>query len=380
MDNNKDKEKIMEIVNKEKYKEAKTVRKIVFITTAIIFLLLAGILTGGYLYIHSALKPVDPDSKQEVQVEIPMGSGTSAIASILEKNRVIKDALVFKYYVKFKNETDFQAGTYLLSPSMTMNEIITSLKTGSVYKKAALSIPVPEGLRLTEIAGIIAKKTDYSTEEIVNTVNSPEFIKKAMETYPELITEDVLNENIKFPLEGYLFPATYSFEEKKPPLEEILLAMIKKTNDVVEKYRIDLESKGITVHQLLTLASLVEEEATNEADRKTIASVFYNRMETGMPLQTDPTVIYAIGEHRDWLTFKDYYEVVDPYNTYLNSGYPPGPIAGSSEMSIEAALYPASSDYYYFLATPKGEVLFSKTLEEHNEKYAQYIQSNQSNK
>lgn len=377
MENNKEKKIKMNKIMQEKYKEAKTVRKIVFITTSIVVLLLAGLLTGGYLYVKSALKPVDPKSEKKIKVEIPLGSGISSIAKILEDKHVIKDDLVFKYYVKFKNETEFQAGTYSFSPSMTFNEIITSLKTGRVDQDAALKIQIPEGLNLTEIAAIIAKKTDYSKKEILNTLNNKDFIKKVMESYPDLVTTDVLNENIKYPLEGYLFPATYSFDKKDEPLEDILLSMIKKTNDIMEKYQVDIHKKGMTVHQVLTLASLVEKEATNETDRKIIASVFYNRMKTGMPLQTDPTVIYAIGKHKERLTFKDYYEVEDPYNTYLHTGYPPGPIAASGEMSVEAALYPSNTDYYYFLATSDGKVLFSKTLEEHNEKYDKYIQSDQ---
>ncbi|WP_033828338.1 endolytic transglycosylase MltG [Bacillus andreraoultii] len=373
MDKN-EKKKLMEIKMQEKYTEAKTVRKIVFLTTAIIILLVAGIFTGGYLYVKGALKPLDPNSNKEIKVEIPLGSGTSDIAAILEDKKIIKDEHVFKYYVKFKNESGFQAGTYQLSPSMSFNQIIKSLKTGRVHKKAVVTISVPEGLKLTEIAAIIAKQTKYSEKEVLDKVNDKKFIEQVMEQYPDLVTKDVFGKNIKFPLEGYLYPATYHYYEKNPPLEEILLTMIKKTNEIVDEYRVDINKKEMSVHEVLTVASLIEEEATKETDRKAISSVFYNRIKAGMPLQTDPTVIYAIGKHRERLTFKDYYEVEDPYNTYLNTGLPPGPIANSGKVSIEAALYPTSTDYYYFLATADGKVLFSKTLEEHNEKYAEHIE------
>lgn len=373
MDKN-EKKKLMEIKMQEKYTEAKTVRKIVFLTTAIIILLVAGIFTGGYLYVKGALKPLDPNSNKEIKVEIPLGSGTSDIAAILEDKKIIKDEHVFKYYVKFKNESGFQAGTYQLSPSMSFNQIIKSLKTGRVHKKAVVTISVPEGLKLTEIAAIIAKQTKYSEKEVLDKVNDKKFIEQVMEQYPDLVTKDVFGKNIKFPLEGYLYPATYHYYEKNPPLEEILLTMIKKTNEIVDEYRVDINKKEKSVHEVLTVASLIEEEATKETDRKAISSVFYNRIKAGMPLQTDPTVIYAIGKHRERLTFKDYYEVEDPYNTYLNTGLPPGPIANSGKVSIEAALYPTSTDYYYFLATADGKVLFSKTLEEHNEKYAEHIE------
>lgn len=356
----------------EKYKEAKIVRRIVFITSVIIFLLAAGIITGGYLYIKSALEPVDPGNNQEVAVEIPLGSGVTTIAKILEENNIIKDARVFKYYVKFKNESDFQAGNYQLTPSMTFDEIIASLKTGRVFKEAQLTIAIPEGLRLTEIAAIIADASGYTEEEILAKLSDQNYIDTLITKYPQLITEEILHEDIKFPLEGYLFPATYTYSEEKPSIEKIIEPMIEKTNEVVMKYMADIKNKDMTVHQFLTMASLIEEEATAEVARKTIASVFYNRMEIGMPLQTDPTVIYAFGEHKERLFFEDY-QFEDPYNTYLIQGLPPGPIASAGEVSFEAALYPNTTNYYYFLATKDGEVLFSETFEEHNQKYDEHI-------
>lgn len=373
MGNQEDKNKIKEYLLYERYKEAKITRRIVFIVSAIILLLAAGMTTGAVLYVKNALKPVNPNNEEEIVVEIPLGSGTGQIAEILEEKKIIKDATVFKYYAKFNNESDFQAGTYRLTQSMTFDEIIESLKTGTVIKDSILTITIPEGLQLKEIAAIIAEHTHYSENEILKVVNSDKFIAKIMEKYPKLVTDEILEEHVKYPLEGYLFPATYGFDEKNPPIEEIIITMIDKTNEVISHYMRDIEKKDMTVHYVLTMASLIEEEATMEEDRKQISSVFYNRLEEGMPLQTDPTVIYALGEHRERLTYKDYYNTVDPYNTYITEALPPGPIANAGVSSIEAALYPMTTDYFYFLATPAGEVLFSKTLEEHNEKYNQYI-------
>ncbi|WAA11544.1 endolytic transglycosylase MltG [Fervidibacillus halotolerans] len=372
MDSNRNDQKTKEQILAEKYEEAKTVRRIVFPLVVVIFVLIAGVVTGSVLYVKNALEPLDPTSEEQITVEIPLGSGLTSIANILEEKGIIKDATVFKYYVKFKNEHSFQAGTYELTPSMTFDELIASLKTGKVFQEAKLTITIPEGLRLVEIAKIIGEKTGYSQEEILEMLNDPEFIQTQKETYPLIVTDSILESDIKYPLEGYLFPATYSFVDEKPAIEEIIGQMIAKTNSVIQKYLPDMEQKDMTVHELLTMASLIEEEAADEINRKKIASVFYNRMEIGMPLQTDPTVIYAIGEHRDRLFFKDY-EIDDPYNTYIIQGLPPGPIANAGEVSIEAALYPENTDYYYFLATKSGDVLFSKTLEEHNEKYREHI-------
>jgi len=142
----------------------------------------------------------------------------------------------------------------------------------------------------------------------------------------------------------------------------------------LDEYMIQIEEKDMSVHQLLTLASLIEEEATEQVDRNQIASVFYNRMNTGMPLQTDPTVLYAKGEHQAKVYYKDL-EIDDPYNTYKYPGLTPGPIANAGVMSIEAALAPAQTDFLYFLAAPDGQVYFSTTLDEHEEKKAEHITS-----
>lgn len=356
----------------ERAEEASLVRKIVLVITLLVLIIGGGMLVGGFLYIRSALQPVDPESDEEIVVEIPMGSGVSKIASILEEHKVIKDDLVFKYYVRFKNETGFQAGTYQFTPSMTLDEIISILKTGKVHEDAALVITIPEGIWLKDIAKIIADHLEIPQDEVFQTLNDPDFIAEMMEMFPDLLTEEILQENIKYPLEGYLFPATYSYTEEKPSIKEIVIPMLEKTQEVIGKYRSDLNAREMTVHELLTLASLIEEEAVTEEDRRIISSVFYNRMEIGMPLQTDPTVIYAMGEHRERLYYKDY-EIDDPYNTYKISNLPPGPIANPGEISIEAALYPASTDYLFFLATREGEVLFSETLEEHNQKIKEHI-------
>lgn len=356
----------------EKQSEAKVVRKIVLMITLVLFLLIGGIGTFAYVYIKNALKPVDPDSKEVIEVEVPIGSSVTAISNILEEKGIIKDARIFKYYVKFKNESGFMAGNYELTKGMTFPEIIESLKTGTVLKEVVFKMTVPEGLQLKDIAKIISEHVDLTADEVFEQLNDKQFIEQLMLEYPSVLSDEIFGENVKYPLEGYLFPATYSFYEENPSLEDIVKVMLKKTEEVIKKYEGDMLQMDYTPHTLLTMASLIEEEATQQVERDMIASVFYNRLEVGMPLQTDPTVLYAIGEHKDRVLYVDT-EVDDPYNTYVYTGLPPGPIANAGTSSIEAALYPEETDYYYFLATPKGEVLFSKTLEEHNRLKAQHI-------
>jgi UPF0755 protein len=356
----------------EHQSEARIVRRIVLtitIVTLLIFIFIGG---GGYLYIKSALEPVDKDSKVQKKVEIPIGSSVTGISQKLEASGIIKNAKVFKYYVKFKNEAGFMAGEYELSPSMEIPEIINRLKTGKVLQQAAFQLTIPEGKQLREIAQIMAKAVNKPEDEVFNQLNDKTFIQTMMAKYPDLLTTDILNPNIKYPLEGYLFPATYPFYKQNPTIEEMVVTMLDQTQKTITPYLAESSDEEITAHQLLTMSSLIEEEATEKADRKKISSVFYNRIEQGMPLQTDPTVLYAQGKHKERVLYEDL-EVNSPYNTYKHKGLPPGPIANAGKDSLEAAVNPADTKHLYFLATAEGDVIFTNTLDEHNAAKAEHI-------
>jgi len=357
---------------REQKKEVKIVRRIVFAIALIV--LLVGLIGGRavYKYIVDSLQPVDPDSEKIIEVEVPIGSGLNTISKKLEENGIIKDARVFKYYAKFKNESQFQAGTYGLTKAMTLDELIQSLKTGKVYRTPVFTMTVPEGLTLDQIGKIVEKKTGISEKEFMAYIDDDKTIEYFMGKYPNLLTEEIRGEQIKHPLEGYLFPATYPFYEEKPSLETIVTSMLDATSAAITPYYGYLDSNKKSVHWLLTFASLLEKEATAKADRETIASVFYNRLNAKMPLQTDPTVLYSLGVHKDRVLYSDL-EVQDPYNTYQNQGLPPGPIAGAGKSSIEAVVEPAETDYLYFLADKEGTNHFSKTYDEHLQKRAQYL-------
>ncbi|WP_458354838.1 endolytic transglycosylase MltG [Peribacillus frigoritolerans] len=356
----------------EQQGEAKLVRKIIMITIASLILLIGIVGLVGFLYINSAMKPVDPDDDTIKKVKIPIGSSVNGISTLLEEQGIIKDARVFKYYIKFRNESGFQAGEYKLSPSMPIEDIVTSIKTGKLMKEAAMKITIPEGKQLIQIAEIIAGKTGEDPKKVFKKLNDKKFVNSMQEQFPQLLTSEIENEKVLYPLEGYLFPATYDFYEEKPTLDSIVIEMLKKTEETLQAYEGQMDKNDYSVHEMLTFASLVEEEATAQVDRGKIASVFYNRIEEDMPLQTDPTVLYAKGSHKSRVYYKDL-EVKSPYNTYKNKGLPPGPIANAGTTSIDAVLKPEKTDYLYFLATPEGEVLYSKTLDDHNNKKAEHI-------
>lgn len=363
---------------REKKKEVKVVRRIVLAIALLV--LIIGFFVGKsvYQYVISGLQPLDPESEEIINVEIPIGSGLNSIAATLESNGIIKDARLFKYYAKFNNESQFQAGTYDLTKAMTHDELIQSLKTGKVYREPLFTMTVPEGLTLQEIGLVVEQTTGITAEEFNAYINDENTIDKFITKYPGVITEEIKGESIKYALEGYLFPATYPFYEEKPDVETVVDEMIQATVSNVSTYLNYLEEKEKTVHWLLTFASLLEKEATQKSDRATIASVFYNRLQPKnknqevMPLQTDPTVAYAHGKHLSVTSYADL-EIDDPYNTYKYKGLPPGPIANAGKSSIDAVIDPENTDYLYFLADKTGENHFAKSYEEHLANRAKYI-------
>lgn len=340
------------------------------IAAAILFcLLLVGL---GAIYVVSALQPLQEASKEKKEVTIPKGTSTSGIGQLLEKQGVIKNGNIFQYYVKANYRKGLQAGTYLLSPSMSVREIADQLVEGKVYHPVRYKLVIKEGMQLTEIADSIAAEFKLNKEEVLQQFNDKAFLQSVQTKYPKLITDKMFQGGIRYPLEGYLFPATYSYYEKTYTLQQIIDPMLKKTNAFIVRNEQLMKQRELDVHQLLTMGSLIEEEATAFTDRQKIASVFYNRLRVNMPLQTDPTVLYALGKHKDRVLYADL-KVDSPYNTYMIKGLPIGPIANAGEPSLEAALKPAQTDFFYFLAAPSGELFFSKTLEEHNALKEKYI-------
>lgn len=359
----------------EKKEEVKIVRRIVFFIALGILLVFAIVTFSIYRYVNSGLQPLDPESTEVITVEIPIGSGLDKISKILETKGVIKNAKVFKYYAKFNNESQFQAGTYDLTKAMTLDELIKSLKTGKVYREPLFTVTIPEGLTIEQIAAIIDKKMGIPAEDFITYVNDEKTVDSFIAEYPMIITEEVKAPNIKYPLEGYLFPATYPFFEDNPTLAEVVNVMVEATATNVTPYLEYLQENEKTVHWLLTFASLLEKEATAKSDRETIASVFNNRLKVGMPLQTDPTVAYAHGEHLSQTLYKDL-EIDDPYNTYRYKGLPPGPIANAGASSITAVIDPATTDYLYFLADKEGVNHFTNSYEQHLKNRDKYLSGN----
>ncbi|WP_176222195.1 endolytic transglycosylase MltG [Tuberibacillus sp. Marseille-P3662] len=354
-------------------KENRLVRRIVLIAIVAIVVLIIAATLFIYFYVSNGLKPVDPSSEEKVNVTIPMGTGVSEIGQRLEDKGVIKNALIFRYYVKYKNENGFQAGTYELTPSMTLDEVIETLKSGKVSEKPKVKMTFPESQWIKDYAGVIAKHTKLKKADILKKMKDHDYIKKHYLNQYTFLKPAVLGEKIKYPLEGYLFPATYSFTKENPKLDTIIKRMLDKTKQVLSKYKGDLQDiKEIdSVHKWLTLASIVEREAKTYKQRRKITGVFYNRLHTKMPLQTDPTVSYALGKHQMNISNKQAGKD-SPYNTYKYKGLPPGPIGNPGEQAMKAVLDPINTDFKYFYARPNGEILYSKNFPQHKANIKKY--------
>src|SRR5699024_6742904 len=366
------KQNIEEIVN-----EAKTVRKIVFILLTALTVLFIAVIAFGFFYIKSTIEPVDKNSTEDIEIEIPLGSSTSNIATILKENDLIKNERVFQFYVKFKNYSDFQAGEYILNQSMTMDDIANNLQTGTVQEEPLFRVTIPEGRNIEQIAEITSKKLKFTEEDFIRTVTDKSFIERMMDEYPSLITDEVLNDDLYMALEGYLFAGTYDIYDEAVTAEELITQMIDRTNDLVINELDAMDEKDFTIHEVLTLASVIERESKFEKDRPKVAQVYINRLDENMKLQSDITAFYGLKniEHKAVVTYDDI-EVDTPYNTYVIDGLPVGPIASPSKEAIDAVLHPEGDDFtkLFYFSRPNGETFYADTLEEHNkikEKYRQ---------
>ena len=347
-------------------KGKKSVLKIIFI------LLLLIIIIGGisiFAWYELSLKPVEAGNSQSIIIDIVPGQGTEGIASALKENNLIKDDLVFKIYCKLNEVNNMQAGTYELNKNMSVEEIVKKFQAGDVVIKE-IKVTFQEGKNMRDIAKIISENTNNSYEDVMKVFEDKEYAKGLIEEY-WFLTDEILDNNIYYPLEGYLYPDTYTFESVDVSIDDIIKIMLDQTDKVLSEYQIEIKSKGYTVHQFLSLASVVENEGISTEDRKGIAKVFLNRIERGMALQSDVTTYYAFKVNmgdRD-LTQSEL-NTANPYNTRgpnMEGKIPVGPISNVSDSAIEATLNPSDTDAIFFVADKNGKIYFSNTNAEHEQ-------------
>lgn len=338
----------------------------------VIIILIIGIITiGAFSYYRTSLKPVSKEDA-EVIVTIDKGMTPYQIADRLAENKAIRSSLVFKIYVKRNNITGFNYGSYKLNKNMSVDEIISALKEPSNYYPDDVKITFTEGKHMRWIAKTIASNTSITEEEVFNKQKDEAYLDTLIEKY-WFLTDEIKNKDIYYPLEGYLFPDTYQFK-KEVTLEEVFTTMLDRMETKLAPYKEEIESSPNSVHQYLTMASIVEQEANDAESRKGVAQVFYNRLRATMSLGSDVTTYYGLQvdmSERN-LTTKEIM-AANSYNTRSESmvgKLPVGPIGTVGTDAIEAALYGDQDKvgYYYFVADKNGKIYFTKNVTEHNAK------------
>ncbi|GAA3407992.1 endolytic transglycosylase MltG [Paenibacillus hodogayensis] len=340
-------------------------KRIAWITLwcVLLVLVLAGI--GTAMYATYAMKPTEADGK-EVRFTVPSGYGSGRIANILEQNGLIRDARVFRYYLIYKKEGGrFKAGEYAMTPGMELDEIIDTLNAGGTTREEGLRFTIPEGMTVLQIADKLEELPGGFDREafLAYAENKQEF---ASVKWASDIPDDA---RLRHRLEGYLFPETYEMklESTAPDIVKRMVAELdKKLARLPADWPDMLKQRGLTFHQLLTVASLIEREVVHDEERPLVASVIYNRMKIGMKLQIDATIQYVLDKPKEKLYEKDLL-IDSPYNTYKISGLPPGPIASPSLQSIEAALYPQETNYLFYVTKGDGSQkhAFAETYDQH---------------
>lgn len=354
-------------------KETSIIKKIMkyFMIALLVIVLVGGFFTWNY--IKGETQPVDTAQTELISFEIEQGASVKEVSKALQDEGIIRNSKLFNFYLKFKNVSGFKSGLYHVSKSMTLDEIIAELSgQGKDKDQNATKVLIREGEQLTEIAKEVEKSTKYSAEDFMAKVQDEDFLRYLVQKFPKLLTQSYNGYQVKYVLEGYLFPATYDMNDSKT-LQMLITEMVAKTDEVMSKYYDKILASDYTLQEIMAMASLIEKEGTKLEDRKKISSVFHNRIKENMKLQTDVSVQYALGEHKEALSLEDL-EVDSPYNLYQNYGVGPGPYNSPSEDSIVAALEPEKTDYLYFLADiHTKEIYYAKTYEEHLELKAKYI-------
>jgi UPF0755 protein len=320
--------------------------------------LIGAVVVAAYFGYRAAADPFRGFPEAEVFVVVPPGESSISIASQLEKSGVIMDARLFLLALRLRGEAGrLQAGEYRFADASSTFQVIDRLVGGDVFY---LSVTIPEGLTLFETAELLSKRGFGDAG-----------------TYAEIFGSGTLVADVDpaaTDLEGYLFPETYHLARNPAP-DDVARALVTRFHHVFDAERMEkARQRGLSVREVVTMASVVEKETGLATERPLIASVFWNRLARQMPLQSDPTVIYGLKREGryDGNLRRKHLRAKGVYNTYVNRGLPPGPIASPGQDAIDAVLDPAESKYLYFVSKNDGSHKFSATLKEHNAAVRKY--------
>ncbi len=303
-----------------------------------------------------------------VSFSITPGQDVKTIGLKLKESNLIKSRLVFESWVWLTGtEKKFVAGDYKLPANVNIINL-TRLLTGSLALPNEVKVVIIEGWTIKDIASYLEKNNLYFTTDFIALVSKPQNFEPLLNNLGIKLTSKPANAS----LEGYLFPDTYRVYRDSQP-DDLVAKML---NNFVDKFKPEwqqeITKRGYNMFQAVTLASIVEKEVANDKDRRLVADIFWRRLKVGRGLESDATINYITGKKALQPSLLDL-AVDSPYNTYKYRGLPPGPICNPGASALEAVIYPQSNDYWYFLTTPDGEVIYSKTFEEHKAAKAKYL-------
>jgi UPF0755 protein len=324
----------------------------------LLLVLITGAGAAGYIVVRRLNEPYRGFEGTEQFVDIPAGANTRSIGNALIDKGIIRDEVTYRLALWVTGEArKLQAGEYRFDHPMTARDVVGKIARGEVYK---IAITFPEGLTIAEMSKIFEAHGFGTAASFLLAAHDASLAKP--------FDADARD------LEGYTFPDTYSVPRKTDAAALVHLMIERFEKVLTPELRQAATDRGLTIRQLVTLASIVEKETAQSGERPEVASVYVNRLRRGMPLQCDPTVIYALeraGKY-DGNIRKNDLQVDSPYNTYRYPGLPPGPIAAPGKASLEAAAHPADADFLYFVSRNDGSHAFARTLDEHNRNVQQY--------
>ena len=333
-------------------------RPLLLVVLLAVILLVLGI---SWVYLAS---PVDKNDKKDIEVEITKGISVVKISNILKEEKLIRSKTLFKVYIKLYSNKTLKAGNYMLNRSMSLSEIVEVLEEGSKFDSSTLKLTFKEGQRITDYAKVVADSTNNNYEDVIAIFKDKNYMSELINKY-WFLTNNILQDGIYYPLEGYLAPDTYYFKDSDVDTKEIIERMLDEMNKELTEYRVSL---GNNVHYYLTMASIVELEGKTLEDRQNIMGVFNNRISAGMHLGSDVTTYYAFQASMSTKLTSEQYNTTNPYNTRPTSkvGPPIGPICNPDLTSIQASINPINNNYLYFVADSNGKVYYSRTIDEQN--------------
>lgn len=318
-------------------------------------------------------KPVT-DKSELIEFEVIKGDHVNAVLERLEAEKIISSAFIDRIVIKVSGtDVNLKAGIYEIDKSWTIEKMMAYMSDGSNAVTNSVMVTLKEGIWAKEIAEKIASVTNLSAEGLIDYWNDEDVLRSLIDRY-DVLSEDILYDEANIKLEGYLFPNTYDFL-RETTYEDVTRILLDETERIYHTYQSEFDASSYSVHELFTLASIVQFESGKTEEMPLIASVFYNRLNIGMYLQSSVTVCYSLYEYDDWMSCELNSNIDSPYNTYMHPGLPPGPILSMGEEAIKAVLEPAESDYYYFIGDVYGDgsTIFARTLEEHNKNVETYL-------